>query len=89
MCPKKDIDRIRFATKCWYKGINDGIDSLSMPFLNLFTDRQILSGLGYTSHIDELDCYTATVLTIIKAELNKQESSNRAKDSKKGGKRGR
>lgn len=60
-----------------------------MPFLNLYAERQILSGLGYTSNMDELDCYTATMLVTIKAEINKQESESRKKETKKGGKRGR
>lgn len=86
---KKSVDRIRFSTKCWYKGISDGIDPESMPFLTLYSERKILSGLGYISSINELDCYTATALVNIKAEINKQETEDRKKDSKKGVKRGR
>jgi hypothetical protein len=40
--------------------------------------------------MDELDCYTATCLINIEAEIKKQESEARKKETSKGrGKRGR
>jgi len=56
-----------------------------MPFLSLYSERKILSGLGYTSSMDELDSFTATILVNIKAELNKQENEEMKRNSKKKG----
>lgn len=55
-----------------------------MPFLSLYSQRTILAGLGYTSNINDLDCYTASCLVNIKAEINKQENEEREKSIKKG-----
>lgn len=61
-----------------------------MPFLSLYIERKSLAGLGYTSSMDELDCYTATCLINIEAEIKKQEFESRKKETSKGrGKRGR
>lgn len=60
-----------------------------MPFLALFTERTVLAGLGYNSDINDLDCYTAACLVNIKAEMNKQESEEQKRSTKKGGTRGR
>lgn len=90
ICSKKDIDRLRFSTKCWFKGINDGIDPAAMPFLSLFIERKTLVGLGYVSNMDTLDCYTASCLINIEAEIKKQESEERKREASKArGKRGR
>lgn len=60
-----------------------------MPFLTLFSERKTLTGLGFTSDLNELDCYTATCLINIQAEINKQECEEQKKVSKKGNKHGR
>jgi hypothetical protein len=61
-----------------------------MPFLSLFIERKTLAGLGYTSNLNELDCYSATCLINIEAEIKKQELESRKRESSKGrGKRGR
>lgn len=61
-----------------------------MPFLSLYSERKILSGLGYTSSVDSLDSYTASCLVNIEAEIKKQESESMKRDNSKGrGKRGR
>lgn len=61
-----------------------------MPFLTLYSERKTLSGLGYVSDMNELDCYTATCLINIQAEINKQESEEHKKTaSKRGVKNGR
>jgi len=61
-----------------------------MPFLTLYSERKTLSGLGYVSSLDDLDCYTATCLINIQAEINKQESDEHKKTvGKRGLKNGR
>lgn len=58
-----------------------------MPFLSLYSERKILSELGYTSSMDDLDSISATCLVNIEAEIRKQEKEEREKTSKKGGKK--
>jgi hypothetical protein len=61
-----------------------------MPFLALYIERKTLAGLGYTSNLNELDCYTVTCLLNVEAEIKKQESEARKHEASKGrGKRGR
>jgi len=86
--PKKEIDRLRFSTKCWHKGILDGIDADDMPFLSHYVEVKVLNGLGYRQDLNDLDAYTGTCLINIKAELNKLESEDMKNSSKKGSRRG-
>jgi hypothetical protein len=58
-----------------------------MPFLTLYTERKVLSGLGYTSSMDDLDCVSACCLLNIEAEIRKQEKEEQDKKIKKGGKK--
>ncbi len=60
-----------------------------MPFLALYSERKILAGLGYTLNADDLNCYTATCLINIEAEIKKQEHEKSKRDSKGRGTRGR
>ena len=85
LCTKKEIDRLRFSTKCWHKGILDGIHPDDMPFLMHFVEMKTLNGLGYRQDINELDALTATYLINIKSELNTLEAEDMKKNSKKRG----
>jgi hypothetical protein len=60
-----------------------------MPFLSLYSERKILAGLGFTSDLNELDCYTVNMLVNIEAEIRKQEAEERKKASKGRGRRGK
>lgn len=84
-CTKKEIDRLRFSTKCWHKGILDGINPDDMPFLMHYVEMKTLNGLGYRQDLSELDAYTGTCLINIKSELNKLEAEDMKKSSKKRG----
>ncbi len=59
-----------------------------MPFLTLYIERQTLSGLGYTSSMDDLDSYSATCLMQINAEIKTQEKEE-YEGNKKRSKHGR
>lgn len=89
VCTKKELDRLRFSTKCWQKGILDGIHPDDMPFLMHYVEMKTLNGLGYRRDVSELDVYTGTCLINIKAELSKLESDDMKNNSKKGANRGR
>lgn len=89
ICPKKEVDRLRFSTKCWHKGILDGIHPDDMPFLMHYIEMKTLNGLGYRQDLSELDAYTGTCLINIKAELSKLEAEDMKNSSKKGASRGR
>jgi hypothetical protein len=56
-----------------------------MPFLTLYIERTTLSGLGYTSSMDDLDMETVTSLMHIHGEIKKQEKE--ATESKKKGRK--
>jgi hypothetical protein len=57
-----------------------------MPFLALYSERSVLAGLGYMSDINEMDSYSANCLVNIKMEINKQQSEEQKKKSKRKGK---
>lgn len=54
-----------------------------MPFLSHYVEMKVLNGLGYRQDIKELDAYTGTCLVAIKAELNKLESEDMDRKTKK------
>lgn len=59
-------------------------------YVHFFIERKRLSALGYTSPIDDLDCYTATCLLLVSQEIDKLEEEEMKKKQKTGSKaRGR
>jgi hypothetical protein len=58
-------------------------------YVHFYIERKRLAALGYTSSMDDLDCYTASCLLLVSQELDKLESEDMKKKSKGSKHRGR